>query len=45
LIGDRLQTMPADGKGITWADVGSLRYIVYMLREVRLHLDNVGGEA
>jgi len=45
LIGDRLQDMPADGKGITWADVGSLRYVVHMLREVRLHLDNVGGEA
>jgi len=45
LITERLQNIPAVGKGITWADVGSLRYVVYMLRAVRLHLDNVGGEA
>lgn len=45
LIADRLQDMPAASEMINWSHVGSMRYIVHMLREVRLHLDNVGGEA
>ena len=44
LIADKLQDMPADRKDVTWGHVGSMRYIVHMLREVRLHLENVGGE-
>ena len=44
LIADKLQDLPADTSQINWGHVGSLRYIVHMLREVRTHLENVGGE-
>lgn len=44
LIADKLQDMPADRKDVTWGHVGSMRYIVHMLREVRFQLDGMSEE-
>lgn len=44
LIADRLRDMPERAEGVKWSHVGSLRYVVHMLREVRLHLDYTAEE-
>lgn len=44
LIRDLVSNLPGDRKSVSWALVGSMRYVTLLLRDARQHLQDMETE-